>query len=68
MTPYSILIERSLKGDTPGEKFDSLLLMKDFLKRIAYPQAGTPDWNITIGEIAEEIQGHFSLEDLEWGE
>jgi len=68
MTPYSVLIEQMLKGDTPKEKYENLALMQEFLKRTAYPQAGSRDWNITIGEIAEEIQEHFSLEDLKWGE
>jgi hypothetical protein len=64
MTPYSILIEQSLKGDTPKEKYESVCIMKQFLSRIAYPQAGTRDFDMTIDDIAGEIQLRFSMEEL----
>lgn len=65
MIPYQVLIDELLIGETPKEKYENLLAMKEILKNIAYPQRGSKYEDMRIYEFAQEIQDKFSVNELE---
>jgi hypothetical protein len=65
MIPYQVLIDELLIGETPKEKYENLLAMKEILKNIAYPERNSEYENMRIYEFAQEIQDKFSVNELE---
>lgn len=64
MIPYQVLIDELLIGETPKEKYENLLAMKEILKNIAYPQRGSKYEFMDVHGFAQEIQDKFSIDEL----
>jgi hypothetical protein len=63
MESYWSLIQNSIPGDTPEEKYNNLRVMKYVLMMVAYPRRGGDD-SKTIQDIANAIQAVFSVDEL----
>lgn len=55
MIPYEDLIMNNIKGDTPKQKHDNLLVINKILSEIAYPRRGTIEEKKTVQDFAEDI-------------
>ena len=65
MIPYEGLIRDELKGETPKERYENLILMKKILRQIAYPRRGTSEETYSLQDFADEIQQSIGREKLE---
>lgn len=65
MISYSVLTDNNLRGETPKEKYETLVAMKNLLRIYAYPARGTKEEYLSIYDIAKQIQDIFCVEDLE---
>ena len=65
MIPYEVLIRDELKGETPKERYENLILMKKILRQIAYPRRGTSEETYSLQDFADEIQQSIGREKLE---
>lgn len=63
MQNYNYLINESIPGRTPEEKFNNLQHMKEILLSVAYPRRGVDDRK-TLDDIALIVQSIFDLDDL----
>ena len=61
---YDRLIMANLKGETPKEKYDSLIEMKRLLQIAGYPRRGTQEEIFDVYQIAKFIQDSFTSENL----
>ena len=59
------LIKNNIPGETPKEKYEKLLKMKDILILIAFPRRGTYEEQYGIQDIADLIILNFTIDDLE---
>lgn len=55
MIHYEDLIMDLLAGDTPKQKYNNLVKMKNLLSEIAYPKRGTIEESRDIYHFANEI-------------
>jgi hypothetical protein len=64
MINYDYFIVKNIKGNTPKEKFENLIAMKNILSEIAYPRRGEENKK-NLFDFANEIQTLFTVQDLE---
>ena len=65
MIPYEVLIRDELKGETPKERYENLILMKRIIREIAYPRRGTSEETASLQDFANEIQQMIGKKKLE---
>jgi hypothetical protein len=62
MQCYHRLIEETLKGDTPKEKYEYLIDVLNLLQQTAYPRRNTPEESWLIIDVVNEINSKHLVE------
>jgi hypothetical protein len=62
MQSYHRLIEETLKGDTPKEKYEYLIDVLNLLYQTAYPRRNTPEESWLIIDVVNEINSKHLVE------